>query len=219
MASLQKKGDGWYCQFLYHGKRHTFTVGKVSEDEAKAKAAQAMRVKQQLVTVPPGIDICTFLQFDGKVPETPIPKQGPLTLAGLRDRYLQTHSNGVLEKTTTYGIEIQFRHLGQQVEGLSHFRDKSYADELPVHIEDFENSTFGDIICRKPLHPQVLRKFKRFHGDVDGFVPSSVATLDFKPEPGVGLGVDLFEEPQVQQLALEPHDFRVPLLESFVVLR
>ena len=27
MASLQKKGNSYYCQFTYHGKRHTFTVG------------------------------------------------------------------------------------------------------------------------------------------------------------------------------------------------
>jgi CheY-like chemotaxis protein len=26
LASLQQKGDGWYCQFLYHGKRHTCSL-------------------------------------------------------------------------------------------------------------------------------------------------------------------------------------------------
>ena len=31
MATLQKKGNGWYCQFLHHGKRHTFTIGRVSK--------------------------------------------------------------------------------------------------------------------------------------------------------------------------------------------
>jgi hypothetical protein len=34
MASLQRKGDAWYCQFRYLGKRHTFTVGPVPESEA-----------------------------------------------------------------------------------------------------------------------------------------------------------------------------------------
>ena len=37
MASLQKKGNGWYCQFLHHGKWHTFAVGAVTEEEAQAK--------------------------------------------------------------------------------------------------------------------------------------------------------------------------------------
>jgi len=65
MASLQKKGESWYCQFLYHGKRHTFTIGKVEPDEAEAKANQAdyllMRIRQGLLTVPPGADIVLFL--------------------------------------------------------------------------------------------------------------------------------------------------------------
>jgi hypothetical protein len=56
MASLQKKNDTYYCQFLYHRKRHTFTVGRVSEAEAQAKARQVeyllMRLKQRLVRLP-----------------------------------------------------------------------------------------------------------------------------------------------------------------------
>jgi hypothetical protein len=31
MASIQKKADSWYCQFMYRGQRHTFTIGKVDE--------------------------------------------------------------------------------------------------------------------------------------------------------------------------------------------
>ena len=40
MASLQKKGDAFYCQFCYLGKRYTVTVGKVSEAEAEAFAGR-----------------------------------------------------------------------------------------------------------------------------------------------------------------------------------
>ncbi|MBX9622552.1 MAG: hypothetical protein K2X82_01935, partial [Gemmataceae bacterium] len=40
MASLQQKGDGWYCQFVYKKQRHTFAVGKVDEAEARAVAAK-----------------------------------------------------------------------------------------------------------------------------------------------------------------------------------
>ena len=34
MASLQKKGDSWYCQFIYVKKRRTFTIGPVEKKEA-----------------------------------------------------------------------------------------------------------------------------------------------------------------------------------------
>ncbi|MGA2034752.1 MAG: hypothetical protein ABSG68_21090 [Thermoguttaceae bacterium] len=74
MASLQKKADGWYCQFYYHGKRHTFSVGKVSEDEANADQAGylLMRPKQTLLHPPPGMDIVTFASFDGKPRKRPM---------------------------------------------------------------------------------------------------------------------------------------------------
>ena len=40
MASLQKKGAGWYYQVLHRGRRHTFEPGEVSKAEADAKAAK-----------------------------------------------------------------------------------------------------------------------------------------------------------------------------------
>ena len=114
MASLQFKSETWYCQFLYHGKRHTFTIGKVAEDEAVAKASQAdyllMRLKQNLLQLPPGVDIVTFIEFDGKPPhETPV--RDCLVLGSLRDRYLETHRNGSLEQSTLDGIKTHFKHL------------------------------------------------------------------------------------------------------------
>jgi hypothetical protein len=39
MASIQQKDEAWHCQFVYHGKRHMFSLGKVSQDEADAKAS------------------------------------------------------------------------------------------------------------------------------------------------------------------------------------
>ncbi len=114
MASLQNKCGAWYCQFLYHGKRHTFGLGKVAEDEAQSKASQVgyllMRLRQNLLHLPPGMDIVTFLQFDGNPPQE-TPEKGSLTLATLRDRYLDTHRNGSLEKSTLEGIELHFKHL------------------------------------------------------------------------------------------------------------
>ncbi len=65
MASLQKKGASYYCQFCYHGRRHTFTVGDVEESEAENKARQVdyllMRLKQRLLVRPGGTDIMTFI--------------------------------------------------------------------------------------------------------------------------------------------------------------
>jgi integrase len=116
MPSLQKKGNGWYCQFIFHGKRHTFSIGPVSETEASKKADQAsyllMRLKQRLIELPPGVGIREFLERDGQVSARTItPSQtADLTLGEFRDRYLATNRDS-LEKRSVEGIELHFRHL------------------------------------------------------------------------------------------------------------
>lgn len=40
MAGIAKKGDAYYCTFRFRGKRYYFTVGRVSEGLARAKAAE-----------------------------------------------------------------------------------------------------------------------------------------------------------------------------------
>ena len=73
MASIHHQGEAWHCQFLCHGKRRTFSLGKVSREEAETKANQVdyllRRLKQRLLHLPPGTHIVTFVQFDGKIPE------------------------------------------------------------------------------------------------------------------------------------------------------
>jgi len=116
MASLQKKGESWYCQFLYHGKRHTFAIGKVPEDEAQAKASTVdyllMRLRQRFMTLPIGMNIVTFLQFDGNPPQNETTENGTkaITLGELRDQYMRVHENS-LEETTIDGMRLHFRHL------------------------------------------------------------------------------------------------------------
>lgn len=112
MASIQQKGTGWYCQFLYHGRRHTFPIGKVSEKEATSKASQVdyllLRLKQRLIAIPPGTSIVDFVQYDGKTEQIPPPAK--TTLGQLRDKYTTTHQES-LESTTLGGIRQHFGHL------------------------------------------------------------------------------------------------------------
>lgn len=124
MASIQRKGDGWHCQILHRGRRRTFALGKVSEAEAKAKAAQVdyllMRLKQGLLALPPGVDVVDFLRSDGDPAASPskpgpdAPRKEP-TLGELRDRYLETHGNGSLEVHTLKGVRRHFGHLAREL--------------------------------------------------------------------------------------------------------
>ena len=89
MAALQKKGEHWYCTIRYLGNRHTFTIGKVTDDEAQAKGGHVdlilMRLKQRLLTLPENMSITEFLLFDGKT--APAACAPTTALSIFRDKY------------------------------------------------------------------------------------------------------------------------------------
>src|SRR5947209_1168645 len=72
MASLQQRNGTYRFIFRHHGRQHFVAIGKVSLEEAEAKAAQVeyllLRLRQRLIELPPGVDIVAFLRFDGKPP-------------------------------------------------------------------------------------------------------------------------------------------------------
>lgn len=116
MASLQKKGDAWYCQFTYLGRRHTFTVGKVAEREARRWKANAenllLLVRHGRLEVPRGIAITDFILHDGKPPVDPaIAVRNDTTLRQLREGYLNTVSNGAIEANTLTTAKIHLAHV------------------------------------------------------------------------------------------------------------
>ncbi len=112
MASLQHRNGSYRVIFRFHGKQQSFTLGEVSQDEAEKKSAVVdyllLRLEQRLASIPPGIGIVEYLQFDGKPKETDTPDK--LSLAAFRDRYLETHENS-LEPTTVEGIRLHFKHI------------------------------------------------------------------------------------------------------------
>ena len=157
MASIQQKGNGWYCQFIYRGKRRTFAVGKVTKAEAEAKAAQVdyllMRLEQRLIELPPGYDVVSFLKHDGTPPdaEDPAPKAEP-TLGSLRDRYLETHE-GSLEPHTLRGIRKHFRLLTRHFGESFHVRTLTLPD-----LQDYVNVRAKAKGRRGPLSPATIKK-------------------------------------------------------------
>src|SRR5271165_4708497 len=119
MASLQERNGSYRILFCHHGKLHTFTIGKVEKDEAETKARQVdyllMRLKQKLIVLPEGTDIVTFIEHDGKPPDTgPTLADAPrqiITVGLLRDRYLATHANGTIEANSLDTCKLHLRHF------------------------------------------------------------------------------------------------------------
>ena len=99
------------------------------------------------------MDIVTFVEFDGNPPQTP--KEGEiLTLASLRDRYLETHRNGSLEQSTLDGIELHFKHIIGTLGERFPIQELSMA-ELQRHV-DCRSKKKG--LHGKKLSPATIRK-------------------------------------------------------------
>jgi hypothetical protein len=66
MAGLQERGGSFRVFSRFLGKQRTFTLGKISRQEAEAKATQVdyllLHLKQRLIELPPGVDIAALLQ-------------------------------------------------------------------------------------------------------------------------------------------------------------
>ncbi len=114
MAGLQCRSGSWRVLFWYQGKQHTFWIGEVQEHEARAVSAKVdywlMRLKQKLVDLPPGCDVVTFVQHDGRPPHHPPAAPKEIQLAELRDAYFASQEKK-LEQTTLDGIRLHFDHL------------------------------------------------------------------------------------------------------------
>src|SRR4051812_19122538 len=106
MAALQERNGSFRILFRHHGKQSAFKLGKVSREEAEATVGCVdlllLRLGQRLISLPPGVDLVTFLRHGGSVPATgeePAVTAAAPTLGSLRDEYLKTHSSS-LEATT-----------------------------------------------------------------------------------------------------------------------
>ncbi|MGA2062900.1 MAG: site-specific integrase [Thermoguttaceae bacterium] len=119
MASLQERNGSYRILFCHHGKLHSFTIGKVAPDEAENKVRQVdyllMRLKQRLILLPDGTDIVTFIEHDGKPPDTgptlPNAPRQVVTIAHLKDRYLATHANGTIEANSLNTCKLHLNHF------------------------------------------------------------------------------------------------------------
>ncbi len=119
MASLQERNGSFRVLFCYNGKLHSFTLGKVNKEEAETKTRQVdyllMRLKQRLLVLPEGIDIVAFVEHDGNPPEAgPTLPEAPrqsVTLAHLKDRYLETHGNGTVEANSLDTSRLHLKHF------------------------------------------------------------------------------------------------------------
>jgi integrase len=109
-----------------------------------------MRLRQKLITLPPGVDIVDFVAHDGKPPEraeSAVPG-ARTTLLTLRDRYFETMSNGSMESNTLGVARIYFKHVIGTL-GPSFALDELKLGDLQRHV---------DARCKKGVKPVTVGK-------------------------------------------------------------
>jgi integrase len=112
MASIQRRGENWQCQFMHGRRRYTFAIGKVDEAEAQAISAKVeyvlMRLKQGLMELPEGADIVEFIQRGGVLPKAQAPD---ISFRALSASYLKAVGDGAIESNTLDTVGIHLDHL------------------------------------------------------------------------------------------------------------
>lgn len=122
MASVRERNGSWRLIFQHNLKQHAVTIGKVSETEAHQWKARTenllMRVRQNLLEIPRGVSVTDFILHDGKPPLDPdLAKAKDTTLHQLRKSYIDTFSNGAIEKNTLYTAGIHLDHIEETFTG------------------------------------------------------------------------------------------------------
>lgn len=140
--------------FRFQGKQRSFWIGQVKEKEADTIAGRVdywlMRLKQNLVQLPPSCDIVTFLEHDGNPPQYVTTPNKDLTVAKLRGEYLNSQQ-GKLEQTTLEGADLHFRHL-QRILG---------PDKLIPTVTRADLQAYVDSRSKEWIDPNVYRRKRR----------------------------------------------------------
>jgi hypothetical protein len=153
MATICKKGDAYYCTFRYQGRRFHFAVGKVSEEQARAKGTQVDEVlsllERGLLTLPEGVPLEAFVAAGGKVPVVSA-RPETITARQLFDHYLATHGNGTIEVNS---LGTARTHLNQFAASVGvRFRIQGLtAVNLQQHIDRRQKKGVSAVTLKKEI--------------------------------------------------------------------
>src|SRR5262245_15805093 len=158
MAALQERNGSFRVIFRFRGKQHSFTLGRVSRDEAEAKAGHVdlvlLRIRQNLLAVPASVTIEEFLLADGQVktPELAAITE-PITFGTLREKYLETHRHGAMEPNSLQTSAMHLRHFERTLGEKFPLQQLQLAD-LQRHVTQRSKKKYRG----RPLSPVTLKK-------------------------------------------------------------
>ncbi|HTU26442.1 MAG TPA: tyrosine-type recombinase/integrase [Pirellulales bacterium] len=154
MASIHQRNEAWYGQFLYRQQRHTVALGKISQRDAtewRLSTEQILqKIKEGWIEVPDGMPITEFIEHGGKPPAEKKAAPKNTTLAQLREKYVDTFSNGAIEKNSLYTATLHLKQIEKTLGGRFLLSGLSMAS-LQGHI-DRRQATVGPVTIRKEVN-------------------------------------------------------------------
>lgn len=146
--------------FRWGGRKLKTTLKTTSRKDAEATLLRFEEnislLERGRLELPADADLATFLLSDGKLTRNPkdIPAPQAITLVELRDRYVQTHSNGAMEQNSLDTVKMHLRHF-----------IASLGESFPVqtltltHLQDHvDRRAKKKGIRKRPISPNTLRK-------------------------------------------------------------
>lgn len=140
MASLELRSDRFRIVFRIGGKKLHASLKTTDRKEAEgclARLEENLRlVERGRLIPPPDADIPTFLLSDGQVAERfHLPEQEQaLTLEAIVRRYVEVHSNGVMEENSLQTVEMHLRHFSDTL-GAAFDINQLKQENLQAHID------------------------------------------------------------------------------------
>jgi integrase len=140
MASLELRNQTYRVVFLFRGRKYGYSLDTGDRDTAEALRGGVektiMRVEQNLLPFPEGADVIQFVKHDGRPPEKEPPAPpAPLTLAQLKEKYLDAHAQGAMEANSLATVRMHLGHFEKTLGERFAVRQLALAD-LQRHVSE-----------------------------------------------------------------------------------
>jgi hypothetical protein len=168
MASLEKRGNRFRVVFRYAGRRYSHALGTNDETIAQGLIGgidkTLMLLDQKVLKVPEGMAVADFIINNGQVvqPATfaatiddtsgKVPMD--ITLGELKEKFVDAHSAGAMEKNSLDTVAMHFRHFIKTL-GVNFPVQTLTLAKLQEHVNRRAKKKG---IHNRPLSPATIRK-------------------------------------------------------------
>jgi integrase len=118
MAVAEKRGEWFWIDFRFGSKRYRQPLKtqnpRIAETVVGGVNRTLMLLEQEALQIPDGADIVSFILSGGRAVKSPASNghaKEPLTLAQLKEKYIETLSIGAVERNSLKTVQMHLRHF------------------------------------------------------------------------------------------------------------